>query len=43
MPLIPVVILLSAGLAAVYSYVLWRSDPDKLPPLQTLPLDDGRG
>lgn len=41
--LIPVVLLVSAGLSAIYSYVLWRTDPDKLPPVQTLPLDDGRG
>jgi len=39
---IPVVGLLAAGVSAVYSYFVWRTDPDKVPPAQTLPLDDRR-
>ena len=41
--MVPVLIVASAGVSAIYSYVLWRKDPEKLPPLQTLPLDDGHG
>jgi len=37
---IPVAALLSAGVAAVYSYFVWRADPDKQAPLQTRPLDE---
>jgi uncharacterized membrane protein len=36
---IPAVVLLSASVSAAYSYFVWRGDPDKQPPLQTLPLD----
>jgi uncharacterized membrane protein len=37
--LIPATIALSAGASAAYSYFVWQRDPDKQPPLQTLPLD----
>jgi immunity protein, SdpI family len=33
---------LAAGVPAAYSYFVWRTDPDKVPPALTLPLDDRR-
>jgi uncharacterized membrane protein len=39
---IPASVLLASGVSVVYSYFVWRTDPDKVPPAQTLPLDDAR-
>jgi len=40
--LVAAAVIMSAGIlvAIVYSYIVWRSDPDKVPPVATLPADE---
>jgi len=35
-------ILSAAAISVAYSYVVWRSDPDKTPPAGTLPAEEPR-